>query len=33
MFPTLQDLFGWAPPLDTHSVFVALGLAGRASSS
>jgi prolipoprotein diacylglyceryltransferase len=28
MFPTLQDLFGWAPPLDTHSVFVALGLCG-----
>ena len=28
MFPTVQDLFGWAPPLDTHSVFVALGLCG-----
>ncbi len=27
MFPTLQDLIPWAPPLDTHSVFVALGLA------
>jgi prolipoprotein diacylglyceryltransferase len=27
MFPTLQDLFGWGLPIDTHSVFVALGLA------
>ncbi|BDV31883.1 prolipoprotein diacylglyceryl transferase [Microbacterium terricola] len=27
MFPTLQDLAPWLPPLGTHSVFVALGLA------
>lgn len=27
MFPTLTDLLGWGPPLDTHSAFVALGLA------
>lgn len=27
MFPTLQDLVPWLPPLGTHSVFVALGLA------
>lgn len=27
MFPTLHDLLGWGPPIDTHSVFVALGLA------
>ena len=26
MFPTLQDLLGGGPPLDTHSVFVALGM-------
>ena len=26
MFPTLQDLFGWGPPIDTHSAFVALGM-------
>lgn len=26
MFPTLADLAPWLPPLDTHSVFVALGL-------
>lgn len=26
MFPTLQDLAGWLPPIDTHSAFVALGL-------
>ena len=26
MYPTLQDLFGWGPPIDTHSAFVALGL-------
>ena len=26
MFPTLHDLFGWGPPIDTHSAFVALGL-------
>ena len=27
MFPTLQDLLGpWAPPLETHGFFVALGL-------
>ncbi|MBN9172252.1 MAG: prolipoprotein diacylglyceryl transferase, partial [Microbacterium sp.] len=26
MFPTLQDLVPWLPPLGTHSVFVALGL-------
>ncbi|WP_137845039.1 prolipoprotein diacylglyceryl transferase family protein [Microbacterium sp. 2FI] len=26
MFPTLTDLLGWGPPVDTHSVFVALGL-------
>ncbi|MGN6218250.1 MAG: prolipoprotein diacylglyceryl transferase [Microbacterium sp.] len=27
MFPTLRDLLGWGPPIDTHSAFVALGLA------
>lgn len=27
MFPTLSDLLPWLPPLDTHAVFVALGLA------
>jgi prolipoprotein diacylglyceryltransferase len=27
VFPTLQDLAPWLPPLGTHSVFVALGLA------
>jgi phosphatidylglycerol:prolipoprotein diacylglycerol transferase len=27
MFPTLQDLVAWLPPIDTHSFFVALGLA------
>lgn len=27
MFPTLQDLLGWGPPIGTHSAFVALGLA------
>ncbi|GAA5203472.1 prolipoprotein diacylglyceryl transferase [Microbacterium jejuense] len=27
MFPTLHDLLGWGPPIDTHSAFVALGLA------
>lgn len=27
MYPTLQDLVSWAPPLDTHSFFVALALA------
>ena len=26
MFPTLHDLLGWGPPVDTHSAFVALGL-------
>ena len=26
MFPTLHDLLGWGPPIDTHSAFVALGL-------
>lgn len=26
MFPTLQDLAPWLPPLGTHEVFVALGL-------
>ena len=26
MFPTLQDLLGWGPPIDTHSAFVALAL-------
>ena len=26
MFPTLRDLAPWLPPLDTHAVFVALGL-------
>lgn len=26
MYPTLRDIWPWAPPLDTHSVFVALGL-------
>ncbi|MDP5226383.1 MULTISPECIES: prolipoprotein diacylglyceryl transferase family protein [Arthrobacter] len=26
MFPTLQDLLGFGPALDTHSVFVALGV-------
>ncbi|MHC2999130.1 diacylglyceryl transferase [Microbacterium sp. HJ5] len=26
MFPTLHDLFGWGPPIDTHSAFVALAL-------
>lgn len=27
MFPHLNDLLGFGPPLDTHGVFVALGLA------
>ena len=27
MFPTLHDLLGWGPPFDTHSAFVALGMA------
>ncbi len=27
MFPTLHDLLGWGPPIDTHSAFVAIGLA------
>lgn len=27
MFPTLRDLVPWLPPVDTHAVFVALGLA------
>lgn len=27
MFPTLQDLLPWSPPIDTHSVFATLGLA------
>jgi uncharacterized membrane protein YfcA len=27
VFPTLHDLLGWGPPLDTHSTFVALGMA------
>lgn len=27
MFPTLPDLLGWGPPIDTHSAFVALGMA------
>ena len=27
MFPTLHDLFGWGPPIDTHSAFVAVGIA------
>lgn len=27
MFPRLDDLLGFGPPLDTHGVFVALGLA------
>ncbi|GAA1509619.1 prolipoprotein diacylglyceryltransferase [Agromyces terreus] len=26
MYPTLSDLLGWGPPLDTHAVFVALAL-------
>jgi len=26
MFPTLQDLLGWGPRIDTHSAFVALGM-------
>ncbi|MGW9631793.1 prolipoprotein diacylglyceryl transferase [Agromyces sp. NPDC055520] len=26
MYPTLPDLLGWGPPVDTHAVFVALGL-------
>lgn len=26
MFPTLQDIAPWLPPLDSHSVFVALGM-------
>jgi prolipoprotein diacylglyceryltransferase len=26
VFPTLRDLAPWLPPLDTHAVFVALGL-------
>lgn len=30
MYPTLQDLVSWAPPLDTHSFFVALAI-GAAS--
>lgn len=27
MYPTLQDIASWLPPLDTHSVFVALAIA------
>lgn len=27
MYPTLPDLLGWGPPIDTHSAFVALGMA------
>ena len=27
MFPTLPDLLGWGPPIDTHSAFVAVGMA------
>ena len=27
MYPTLHDLLGWGPPIDTHSAFVAVGLA------
>ena len=27
MFPTLHDLLGWGPPIDTHSAFVAVGMA------
>lgn len=27
MYPTLQDLFGRLPPIDTHSAFVAFGMA------
>jgi phosphatidylglycerol:prolipoprotein diacylglycerol transferase len=26
VFPTLRDLLGWGPPIDTHSAFVALGM-------
>lgn len=26
MFPTLPDLIGWGPPIDTHAVFVALAM-------
>jgi|SRR5690625_1767924 len=26
MFPTLQDLVSWAPPIDTHSFFVGLAV-------
>ena len=26
MFPTLQDLLGWGPRIDTHSAFVACGM-------
>lgn len=26
MFPTLQDIAAWLPPVDTHSVFVGLGM-------
>ncbi len=26
MYPTLQDLIEWAPPIDTHAFFVALGV-------
>ena len=27
MFPTLHDIAAWLPPIDTHSAFVALGIA------
>lgn len=30
MFPTLQDLVAWLPPVGTHEVFVALGLGAAA---
>jgi len=26
VFPTLRDMVGWLPPVDTHSTFVALGI-------
>ncbi|MFF2276950.1 prolipoprotein diacylglyceryl transferase [Agromyces sp. NPDC058126] len=26
MYPTLPDLLGWGPPIDTHSAFVALAM-------
>ncbi|MFF2372192.1 prolipoprotein diacylglyceryl transferase [Agromyces sp. NPDC058110] len=26
MFPTLHDLLGWGPPIDTHAAFVALAM-------